>query len=167
MTFQRDALHRALGGDRRLVADFEQLAATVESTAETAGSAVAATEAIGDASVVTLSANGAFGNEFVLTAGRHIVPKAENGRLILEPRNTALAKDFTPTFVPPGNGTWFLPLPGILVARDSVDTLENKTLAAPKLSGLVNATNDATAAAAGVAVGGVYHNAGALRVRLA
>ena len=46
------------------------------------------------------------------------------------------------------------------------EILQNKTLAAPKLSSLQNAADDVAAAAAGVPVGGIYHDLGNLRVRL-
>lgn len=41
-----------------------------------------------------------------------------------------------------------------------------RAIAAGKIGPLTNAANDAAAATAGVAVNGLYHNAGAVRIRL-
>ena len=165
---QRDALFRALGGDQRLVRAFEDQALAVESSTEVAATVVEATEALQDASVVTLSENGAFTNERVLTASETVqIDASQEGLVKLRVKGVALAQGFTPVFAAPGNITYTLPPTGSLVSRDSTDTLSNKTLAAPLLSGLVNAASDAAAATAGVPVGGVYHNSGILRVRLA
>ena len=58
------------------------------------------------------------------------------------------------------------PLTGILATVGNIETLTNKTLAAPKLSGLGDYADDAAAAGGGVPVGGVYRTGSALKIRV-
>lgn len=119
----RDLLNKYFGGDPRLVVAFENLALAAMEAGQTG---VAATDAIDQASVLTLSPNAAFSNEYVLQDG---------------------------------NGTKVTATPGAV-------QIDVGTLNAPTVANLVNAATDAAAASGGVPVGGIYHNAGALRVRL-
>jgi hypothetical protein len=57
------------------------------------------------------------------------------------------------TFVPPGEVILFLPPDGTLISST-------------KIAGMGNYASDAAAAAGGVAIGELYHNAGAVRLRL-
>jgi len=161
----RDLLQKYFGDDPRLVAAFEnQALAVMDSNA----AAVGATEAIDQATVITLSANAGFANEFVLTNGDGTLIDAGDGTVKISVDSTvARAQNFRVSFIAPADVTLSLPPQGTLISDISPATLSNKTLAHPvKLSGYLNAANDAAASAAGVPVGGIYHNAGALRVRL-
>lgn len=167
MTIPRRLLADYFGGDPRLVKAFEEQSQALEGSAAAAATAVAATEAIQDATVITLSANASFANERVLRAvdGVRATDTGSEVRVTVD-ATVARAQGGEVRLVVPASGSWFLPLSGVLVTRESTDRLSNKTLMTPALEGLVNAADDSAAAAASVPVGGVYHNAGALRVRL-
>lgn len=168
MTLPRRLLADYFGNDPRLVKAFEDQAEELATVTDAVSTAAQATETLKDATVIVLSANGEFTNERQLQATNGISARDAGGKLRLSVDKTVVrCEGGAAAFVIPGSDTWFLPFGGTLITRDSRDTLSNKTLAAPKLSGLVDAADDATAAAAGVAVGGMYHASGALRVRLA
>lgn len=161
---RRDILARYFPGDMRTVRAFEDQAAAVE---ESQTAAVAATSAIEDATVLTLSPNEAFKNERVLRIDAGSMALTDDGTHATLRAKVRSVGRFTATFAPVGDATFILPLSGTLVTQEAAQTLANKMLEAPKLSGIVSAADDTAAATAGVQVGGVYHNAGALRIRLA
>ena len=70
---------------------------------------------------------------------------------------------------PPATSRWINPdgTPALAFFQymKSVDTLL-LALAAGNIGPLISASNDSAAAAAGVSIGGLYSNAGAVRVRL-
>lgn len=172
-TLNRDALTRALNGDRRLVTAFEQQAQAVGETQEAATVQADATEALQDATVLTLSANGAFANERILKLGDGIRASDDGTYLTLsvDDRFAHVAGGFRVDLTAEGDTAVVLPLGGMLATTDGDETLTNKTLeAAVLVAAILNASeyaDDATAAAGGVAIGGLYLKAGAVFRRAA
>lgn len=129
---------------------------------------VAGTERLSDASFVTLSPNAELPNERVLTLGDGLSFVLSDNEVKLE--TTGLVRAYgghTISFVAAGESEVLVPLVGTLATVANAETLDNKTLSAPKLSGLVNAADDTAAASAGVPVGGIYRNGSNLQVRVA
>ena len=130
---------------------------------------VDATEALSDAAVIVLSANEAFTNERVLKLGEGLSASDVDGELTIFADNElphALG-GFRINFTATAATALSLPTQGRLATTDQPETLLEKTLSAPIVSNIGNYLDDAAAATGGVPVGGIYHNAGALRVRLA
>lgn len=174
MTRVRDTLNRKLlaemyPGNQRVIMAMEAQAKAVDEATDGLSTQAQATEQIQDASVIVLAANGAFTNERVLELGQGLSGEDDGTKLVLRTSSKVplVSGDFTLIFTLAGNTTVAVPLTGILATTANVETLANKTLAAPKLSGLGNYADDTAAATGGVPVGGIYHNSGALRVRLA
>lgn len=163
----RDVLVKMLDGNPRAVAQFEEIIQAVSDNSETTGANVEATTALSNATFLTLSANAELDNEFVLQVGEGLRIEASDGiaRLFLDA--PILISGHTVRLTTAGDSLLALPLVGVLATTENAETLKNKTLDAPKLSGLGDYADDTAAAGGGVPVGGVYHNAGALRVRLA
>jgi len=156
------------GKDPRLVKAFEEQAAAIDGANEAVANTAAATDAMRDATVIVLSANGEFTNERQLLAFDGIKAEDTSSHVRLRvDSSVARSKGGVPTFVVNATDTYFLPFGGTLVTEDSEGELTNKTLVAPVISGLVGAANDTAAATAGVPVGGIYQASGALRIRLA
>ena len=155
----RDLLAKYFHEDPRLMAAFENQALAVM---ESQDGLVAATGSIASASVVTLSPNDDFDNEFVLGngSGTTVVPGTGTVKIDVD-KTVARATNFGVQFQPPGDVALGLPAQGTLLSDASPASLTK-----PKMTGLVNAATDSAAASAGVLVGGIYHNAGALRIRL-
>jgi hypothetical protein len=167
-TLNRDALTRALNGDRRLVAAFEQQAQAVTENQEATGLQVEATQALQDATVLTLSPNGALTNERVLKLGDG-VRAIDDGiylTLSVDDRFAHVAGGFRVDLTAEGDTAVVLPLGGVLATLGGEETLTNKTLnAAVLVAAILNASeyaSDAAAAAGGVPVGGLYTKAGAV-----
>jgi hypothetical protein len=150
----RDLLAKYFAKDPRLLHAFENLGQAV--TQSQAG--VADTSSALDlAEIVTLSPNDAFSNEHVLSSGDGTTVNASPGAMQIDvDKSVARVTGGGVTFQAPGKVTVTLPTRGTLLSDGDP----------PSFSGLVNAASDSAAAAAGVGIGGVYHNAGALRVRL-
>lgn len=161
---RRVTLARYFGEDRRVIRAFEEQAAAVESSQ---AAAEAATTALEDASVLTLSPNAALKNERLFKVDPNSMALANDGQSVTIRAKVGNSTRFKVTIVPAGDTTLLAPLSGTLVTAEAEQTLSAKTLNTPILTGLANAADDAGASAAGVPVGGVYHNAGVLRVRLA
>lgn len=153
------------GASPRLIKALEEQSNQVEEVVAASGAAVAATEALQDATVLVLSGNTSFTNERVLKAsnGLKSVDAGSELRLTVDATVTR-ATDGAVTLVAPGDGSWFLPFPGYLVTRSSSDTLSNKTLDKPKAV-LIAAADDAAASTAGVPLGGLYEASGVVRIR--
>ncbi|PYJ10822.1 MAG: hypothetical protein DMF06_05310 [Verrucomicrobia bacterium] len=165
---RRDLLARYFGNDPRVLAAFEDQALTVQANSEALESTVAATTNLQDASVVTLSANEALTNEFRLVPGDGTELEVTAGLLKINCDDSVVrCEGGAVRLMAPAPVTLFLPVEGELLSNTFPATVYNKVLDKPKLQGLANAASDAAASAAGVPVGGVYHNAGVLRVRLA
>lgn len=162
-TLNRDALTLALNGDRRLVAAFEQQAQAVIENQETTGLQVEATQALQDATVLTLSPNGTLTNERVLKLGDGVRAVDDGTYLTLsvDDRVAHVAGGFRVDLTAQGDTALVLPLGGMLSTVDGDETLTNKTLEAAILNAAEYAT-DAAAAAGGVPVGGLYTKAGAV-----
>lgn len=164
----RELLAKALNGDARVVRYFEDQARVVEDTQALTVSSLAATGSIADATVVTLSPNDSFANERVLQAGRGIDINVGDATVVIAVKRdvVTISGGFQVTMTAQGDSSVAIPLNGILATRDNVETLKGKTLQTPILSGLGNYASDVAAAAGGVPIGGVFHNAGVLRIRL-
>lgn len=152
-------------GNPVLVRQFETLQETVATSAEASTAAVEATQSQREATYVTLSANSELPNERVLSVGPGMALEVTPTQVKVV-SNLYSDSGWTVQMNAVGATEVQLPTSGILATRGGAETFTNKTLAAPKLSGLVNAADDAAAAAGSVPVGGIYHNAGSLRVRL-
>lgn len=163
----REILFRFFGGDRLAVTKFETLQEKVATTENASTAAVEATQAQRDATYVTLSANAELPNERVLAVGAGMsLDTGTAGQVILR-ANLYSDSGHSVQMNAVGPTVLQLPTAGILATIGGVETFTNKTLNAPRLSGLTDAADDAAAAAAGVPVGGVYRNGSVLRVRLA
>lgn len=163
----RSELARAFPDQPRLVAAFEEQFAVVKSVAENPVTLAEATTALTDGTFVTLSPNEALNNERVLTAGPGVTLEADDATLTISINAPSLSGGHPATFDVFGPTSLSLPLSGVLATRGGVETFTDKTLSAPKLADLGNYANDVVAAAGGVPLGGIYHDAGALRVRIA
>ena len=167
-TLTRADLARVFGDDPVLIAAFEQQQETVEATAAATSGAVAATGDIQAATVLVLSANEAFENERIFTPEGGIEAVDEDGLLKVRVDATVPRIDggFSATFITTGTTAVIFPMNGTLATTSGTETFTNKTLAAPKLSGLGNYADDSAAAAGGVPVGGVYRDGSTLKVRV-
>jgi hypothetical protein len=155
--FPRDLLAKYFANHPRLLHAFESQAQAV---GESQAASVAATDALDAATVLTLSPNAAFSNEYVLGPGDGTEIEATPGRAKINVDDTvARATGGKVVFQAPADVVLSLPNQGTLLS-------DAEPMNAPRIVGLVNAASDAAAAAAGVPVSGIYHNAGALRVRL-
>ena len=163
----RDLLGKYFGEDPRLIAAFEDQALAVAETVEIVDGTVGATNRLQDATVVTLSANEVFNNEFLLTPGDGTQLAVTAGKVAINVDQTvARVAQNSARFVPPAHVTLFLPATGTLVSDTAPAILYEKTLNKPSMSGLVNANGDTSAAAAGVPIGGVYRDNTTLKIRV-
>ena len=152
----RDLLSKYFGKDPRLVIAFENLVLSAANSERVIVGTVGATEALQDASVLTLSSNGAFTNEFVLGDGDGTKITVGEGTASIDVDDTVVRSEgFKVTLSPPADVLLELPPEGKLVS-DVV----------PMLPYLTSASGDSAAATAGVPLGGLYHNGGVVRVRL-
>lgn len=162
---RREVLQQVFG--QRWGSAFETQQQVLADVQTASSQGVADTEALNAAAFVTLSANAELPNERVLQLGEGLEMEVGADFVILRTSNDTARTvgDFRVTFVATGDTAVAVPLTGTLATRDNAETLTNKTLAAPKLSGLTDAADDAAAATAGVPVGGIYRTASALKVR--
>lgn len=150
----RELLNKYFGQDPRLVRAFENQALAVMGNQNTSA---ATDQALDKAEIVTLSPNASFSNEHVLSDGDGTKVNASPGTLQIDvDASVPRAVNGTVEFMAPGPVVLSLPTRGKLLSDGEP----------PRFSGLINAASDSAAASAGVPIGGVYHNAGALRVRL-
>lgn len=141
---------------------------TADQALTDATEAIQATNDIKAATFLTLSLDGTLTNERVLTAGNLIDfdDTGAGGTLIVKVDKLSIAGAFTLGLTLTANTALTLPTAGTLATLAGVETLSDKTLTAPKLSGIGDYADDAAAAAGGVPVGGVYRTASALKVRV-
>ncbi|RPF70445.1 hypothetical protein [Aurantiacibacter spongiae] len=157
-----------VGFSAKATRQFEDFQRQQASTEETVQSNVAGTQALRDASFVTLSPNAELPNERVLQLGTGLAFDISDTHVTLDTTGLVRASGgHEISLVAAGTTEIILPLTGFLVTRDAEEVLRNKTLPAPVLTDLENAADDAAAAAAGVPVGGVYRNGSNLQVRVA
>lgn len=165
---RRSDLARAFNGDPVLVAAFEQQQEAVAATAEATAGTAQATAAIQDATVLTLSPNDSFTNERIFTPFEGLTAE-DDGSLFKVRVDETVARvtgGFDVTFIVTGITNLVLPNTGTLATTSGTETLSNKTINAPKLSGLGNYADDSAAAAGGVPVGGMYRDGSVLMVRV-
>lgn len=163
---RRGDLSRVFGGNMALVAQFETLQENVATNTESSTAAIEATATQREATYVTLSANAELPNERVLGVGPGLALDVGTAGQVTLSSNVFSENGWPVQLVATGATTLQLPIAGIVATRSNTETFSNKTLAAPKLSGLTNAADDTAAAGAGVPVGGVYRDGSNLKVRV-
>ena len=165
----RADLAQFFGKNPRLLRAFEDQARAVTENAEGLKTTATATKSLQDAGVIVLAPNEEFTNERVLQIGRGLSAIDDGQYLTIRTSDNVplVGGGFLVNFAVGGNANLVLPLTGTLSTLANPEVLSNKTLAAPKVSGLGNYADDAAAAAGGVAVGSVYRNGSALMVRVA
>ncbi len=165
----RRDLNANFKGDIRLLRAFEQQSQLVEANTEATAVAVAATDTLKEATYVTLSANAELPNERVLQAGSGIRLVTTGDAVIVQTSAIipTINGGFGATFTVSGVTNVALPLSGRLATTENAETLSNKTLASPKVSGLGDYADDAAAAAGGVPITGLYRTGSAVKVRVA
>lgn len=169
-TLRRVDLEKAFPGQPRLQRALENQASQVDANTQAIESGAAATDSAAQATYVTLSANAALPNErrLALTGGLTLNDEGPGGRLIVGTGMTIARATggFPVTFIATSPSQVAVPLSGFLATTANPETLSNKTLATPKMTGLGNYANDAAAAAGGVPVDGIYRNGSVLMVRV-
>lgn len=163
----RDVLHAAFGGNRRAVQQFETMQAQVADTEEAVTANVAETGSLKNAVFVTLSANAELPNERVLALGPGLSFDLAVPGVVRVDTSAYTTGGHDVQFSVTGPTVLSLPLTGTVATRAGTETLKNKTLDSPLVSGLANHADDAAAAAGGVPVGGLYRNGSAVQVRVA
>lgn len=169
----RDTLNRKLLGEvfpdnPRIIRAMETQAQAVDAATDGLETQAGATAAMQDASVLVLAPNEAFKGERVLVLGQGLSGTDDGSKLVLKTSGKVplVSGDFTLLLALSGNTTVAVPLTGVLATVENAETLKNKTLDVPKLSGLGDYADDAAAATGGVPVGGVYRSGSALMVRV-
>lgn len=148
----RHLLEKHFPGDYRMIAAFEDMDNQVEESSAGTTSALAATQAIQDATVLVLSPNETFANERILRLDDGLDMEDDGTFLTIKLKDVARTQDYAVTLIAEGDAELLVPLKGTVMTKES--------------AGLGNFATDAAAAAGGVPLGGFYHNAGAVRVRL-
>ena len=92
MTISRNLLEKYFGDDPRMVRAMED---TVNAAADSVNN-VAATSAMNDASVVTLSSNDAFDNEYILVPGFGIILDINPGQVSIRVDTSAIVSTAAP-----------------------------------------------------------------------
>ena len=160
----RDLLAKYFQKDPRLIAHFEDQATATTKNSE---DLLAATDSLSEASVVTLSANASFNNEFILTNGDGTLLIPQPGTVTINvDKSVARVTQYSARFSAPADVTLMLPVEGTLISDVSPAILYAKTLNKPAMTGLVNASTESAAAAAGVLVGGIYRDGTTLKIRV-
>lgn len=163
---RREVLEKVFG--QRWGAAFENQQQALADVQAATTTNVADTGLLKDAAFVTLSENAELPNERVLSLGDGLESVITSNSILLRlsADGARASGGYTVTFVATGESTVAVPLNGILATRDNAETLKNKTLDAPLLSGLTDAADDSAAATAGVPVGGMYRTGSSLKVRV-
>jgi hypothetical protein len=168
VTLPRALINSLANGDLRVRAELERSFASADIVETTLAANVAATERLDQATVITLSGNAAFANERILRTGRGITAQDSGATLTLACNDTVptVSGGFPLVLRVTADSDCTLPSKGQIATTGNVETLQRKTLDAPKLSGLGNYVDDTAAAAGGVPVGGVYRNGSVVMVRV-
>jgi hypothetical protein len=169
VSYTRLMLSRWFKGDERMIRAMEEQQSKVEAASSGLQTTAQTTDRIEAASVLVLAGNNAFTNERVLELGSGLAGVDDGNTLRLSTSKIVplITGDFRVSIVASGDSQFQVPFRGTLATIANPETLSNKTLDKPKVSGLGNYTSDAAAATGGVPVGGLYHNAGVVRIRLA
>ena len=148
---------------------FEAMQQSVTDTGATVTANIDATQKMSEAAYLTLSPNAELPNERVLAVspGLTLSVGVDNATIALDTTVPRSAGGFSITFTAEGDTNLVTPASGVLVSRDSQDTLTNKTLGEPLVTGLGDYVDDAAAAAGGVPVDGIYRNGSQLMIRVA
>lgn len=156
ISLRRDLLAAAFNGDERLIRAFEEMGEAAEASQNTLETTVGATGALQDAYVLTLSPNDVFTNERIFTAGDGIALDNDGELLTVTVTGRAKALNYDINLIAEGETTLNVPLEAAHLIGDV------------NPSGVIPGSyaSDAAASAGGVPVGGLYHNGGALRIRL-
>jgi hypothetical protein len=164
----RYLLEQAFPGQRRLVSEFEEQSQTITDVSEASAATVATTTALNDATVLVLSENTAFNNEYVFKVGTGLRLEVAPGQVTvrLDGGVPLVTGDYHVGFIASGDTTLVLPQVGHIATRAGVETFTNKTLDKPSLIPFGNYVDDAAASAGGVPVGGVYRNGSIVMVRV-
>lgn len=164
----RKDLAEAFPGRPRLQRQFEEQSKQVDAATTGLETTATATEKLQDASVLVLAPNSAFTNERQLVLGQGLSGSDDGNTLTVRTNKTVpkVNGGFEVNLVTSGTCVLVLPLSGTLATIANPETLSNKTLAAPKLSGLGNYADDTAAAGGGVPVMGMYRNGSVLCVRI-
>lgn len=168
MTIPRDLLAQAFDNPR-LIAAFEDQSIAVEQAGNQTGQAVAATDRMEAATVLTLSANEAFVNERVVRPGNGIA-FADDGKILTISASIGVPKvngGQEVVFYVTGRTSLLLPRTGTLATTAGAEEFRNKTLVQPRVSQLGDHLDDAAAAVAGVPIGAMYRTGSTLKLRVA
>lgn len=165
----REMLGRWFKGDDRMIRAMEEQQRSVITSAQGLQTTAQATDRIEAASVIVLASNNAFTNERVLELGRGLAGTDADGKLSIQTSDVVptVTGGFRVTMTAAGDSQFLVPFSGTLATTANPETLSNKTLAGPKVTGLVDYADDAAAATGGVPVGGLYRTASAVKVRVA
>ena len=165
----RDVLARALNNDQRAMSAFEQIAQGLETAEGTLVGQSEATDAIADATVITLSPNASFSNERVLRLGRGLRASDDGTYLTIRVNDDVPSVEggFPVTLTAQADVDLVLPAVGILATQDQEETLYLKILHAPRLVSVPDYVDDAAAATGGIEIGQMYRTGNALKVRIA
>jgi len=148
----RDELMRVFGNPRTVV-QFEEFQRTVAENTDTTGANVEATQALKDASFLTLSPNAELANEFVLRLGEGLRLIVEDGEARLYVDAAIVTSGHVVRLTTSGDTVLALPVSGAVATREWINA-----------SGPY--ADDAAAAADGVALGEVYRRGDKLAARL-
>lgn len=164
----RRLLDELAKGNPRLREGLEQLLSQVAENTKSQSLTIDATTALEDATVLVLSPNAAFNNERILAVGDGLAIADRDGRLIIAFADGVVSASggFKVQFVAAGDSAVVVPLGGVLATTGNPETLANKTLASPKITGLADHADDAAAAAGGVPVNGLYRTGSIVKVRV-
>lgn len=169
MSYTRQMLNRWFSGDERMIRAMEDQQEKVEQSVDGLQTTAQATERIEAASVLVLASNNAFTNERVLSIGQGLSGVDDGNVLTLRTSKAVpiVGGGFSVNITVAGDSNVRFPLSGTLATVGNPETLTGKTLASPKVTGIADYADDAAAAIGGVAVGGLYRTASALKVRVA
>lgn len=164
----REMLGRWFKGDQRMIKAMEDQQASVIASAQGLQTTAQATDRIEAASVLVLAGNNTFTNERVLKLGKGLAGIDADGNLTLQTNDSVptVTGNFRVTMTAAGDSQFLVPFSGTLATIANAETLSNKTLASPKVTGLVDYADDTAAAAGGVPIGGLYRTASAVKVRV-
>lgn len=150
----RYLLAKHFGNDERTIAAFEQLNNIVVDSQASLAANVEATDALQDATVITLSPNATLTNERVLQLEPGLEAVDDGVFLTIRLADVARTEGFGVTFIAAGDSQLAVPLVGTVLVKEHIG------------AGLGNYANDAAAAAAGVPIDGLYRNGSVLMVRV-